>query len=85
MSTALEYTYEHKLIPTARRIQMSHKMIKVLDDSKVGFHYVSPKKNVRVVKNVNDSWVIYLNNEEVEMYGVGYTALCVGYQISKDN
>ena len=64
---------------------MSHEMIKVLDDSKVGFHYVSAKGNVRVVKNVNDSWVISLNNKEIEMYGVGYTALCVASQIAEAN
>lgn len=51
-------------------------MIKIADDSKVGFHYISPDKSITAIKDNNtNSWVVYKNNVRVESFGIGFNAL----------
>ena len=50
-------------------------IVPVLDKSKVGHHFASKDNSIKIIKNENDSWVIYKNEVEIEMYGIGSNAV----------
>jgi hypothetical protein len=62
---------------------MKNNMIKVVDNSKVGFHYVSPNGSIIVTKNKFGSWVVSKNGVEIESFGIGFNALVFATELQK--
>jgi len=50
-------------------------IVPIIDWTQTGHHYSSKDGTIKIIKNENDSWVIYKNQVQIEMYGIASNAV----------